>query len=112
MAQDIVAQAPPAQRPLGAYLIEAGLLTDAQVGVALADQAVTALRFGEIVVARGWLKEQTVEFIMQKIVLPERTPQAIPGMQDCLTHRRRPASGQPASAASLENQQGGVSWIG
>ncbi len=112
MTQYSAAQAPPAHRPLGDYLIEAGLLTDAQVGVALADQAVTAMRFGEVVVARGWLKEQTVEFIMQKVVLPERAPQSIPGMQDCLTHRRRPASGQPASAASLEENQGSISWIG
>jgi hypothetical protein len=59
-------------KPLGAYLVEAGLLTDAQVGVALADQGTTFLPFGEIVVTRGWVKEQTIEYLMQKVIMPER----------------------------------------
>lgn len=57
---------------LGSYLLEAGLLTPAQVHVALNDQKATGMRFGEILVARGWLKEQTVEWIMQKVIVPER----------------------------------------
>jgi hypothetical protein len=61
------------QKPLGAYLVEAGLLTEAQVGVALADQGTTFLPFGEIVVTRGWVKEQTIEYLMQKIIIPERS---------------------------------------
>jgi hypothetical protein len=63
-------------KPLGVYLVEAGLLSDAQVGVALADQSVTSLRFGEIVATRGWVKEKTVEYIMQKVVIPERMADA------------------------------------
>lgn len=59
-------------KPLGAYLIEAGLLSQAQVDVVLADQTNTEMQFGEIVVTRGWLKEQTIEYLMQKVVLPER----------------------------------------
>lgn len=100
-------------RPLGAYLVEAGLLTDAQVGVALADQNVTAMLFGEIVVARGWVKEQTIEFIMKKVVLPERDPQAADGMQDCLTRRQRPISGRSTpQTATSDTSQDGVAWIG
>lgn len=57
---------------LGSYLLEAGLLTPAQVHVALNDQKATGMRFGEVLVARGWLKEQTVEWIMQKVIVPER----------------------------------------
>lgn len=114
MIKNFATQALENYRPLGAYLVEAGLLTDAQVGVALADQSITSMLFGEIIVARGWLKEQTVEFIMNKVVLPERSPQA-DDMQDCLTHRRRPISGQAAvksqsRPASID--QGGISWIG
>jgi hypothetical protein len=62
-----------AHKPIGAYLVEAGLLTDAQVGVALADQSTTFLPFGEIVVTRGWVKEQTIEYLMQKVIIPERS---------------------------------------
>lgn len=63
------------RKPIGAYLVEAGLLTDAQVGVALADQTTTSMQFGEVVVTRGWLKEQTIEYLMQKVILPERSAQ-------------------------------------
>jgi cytochrome oxidase assembly protein ShyY1 len=57
---------------LGSYLVEASLLTQAQVDVVLADQEVTGVRFGEILVARGWVKEETIEYLMRKIILPER----------------------------------------
>ena len=63
----------PSSKPkrLGSYLLEAGLLTPAQVHVALNDQQATGMRFGEVLVARGWVKEQTVEWIMQKVIVPE-----------------------------------------
>lgn len=62
----------PKPKRLGSYLLEAGLLTPAQVHVALNDQQATGMRFGEVLVARGWVKEQTVEWIMQKVIVPER----------------------------------------
>jgi hypothetical protein len=58
---------------LGGYLIEAGLITAAQVSVVLNDQQVgTDMRFGEVLVARGWIKLETIEFIMTRVVEPER----------------------------------------
>jgi hypothetical protein len=58
---------------LGGYLVEAGLLTPAQVDVALNDQKMTdGMRFGEILNARGWVKQQTIEYFMRKIIEPER----------------------------------------
>lgn len=57
---------------LGSYLIEAGLLTPAQVEVVLHDQQQTQMRFGEILAARGWVKQKTVDYLMQKIIMPER----------------------------------------
>jgi hypothetical protein len=59
-------------KKIGGYLVDAGLLTADQINVALNDQQATGMRFGEIIVARGWLKEQTVEWIMAKVVEPER----------------------------------------
>lgn len=61
-----------ARKRLGGYLVEAGLLTLDQINVILNDQQATGMRFGEIVVARGWLKEQTIEWIVEKVVEPER----------------------------------------
>lgn len=67
-------QAASSQPPkrLGGYLVEAGLLTCDQINVILSDQQATGMRFGEIVVARGWLKEQTIEWIVAKVIEPER----------------------------------------
>lgn len=61
----------PSKR-IGSYFVEAGLLTPDQVSVILNDQQATGMRFGEIVVARGWLKEQTIEWVVMKVVEPER----------------------------------------
>jgi hypothetical protein len=52
--------------------VEAGLLTPAQVDVALNDQKLTGMRFGEILATRGWVKQQTIEYLMQKVILPEQ----------------------------------------
>jgi hypothetical protein len=57
---------------IGSYLVDAGLLTLGQIEVALNDQKVTGMRFGEILAARGWVKQQTVDYLMEKIVMPER----------------------------------------
>lgn len=57
---------------LGSYLVEAELLTPDQVDLALADQKLTGMRFGEIIAHRGWVKQGTIEFLMQKVILPER----------------------------------------
>ena len=65
-------QACEQSKPLGEYLIEAGLLTEAQVYVALNDQQMTGMRFGDILATRGWVKEQTIEYLMEKVVVPER----------------------------------------
>jgi hypothetical protein len=59
-------------KKLGSYLMEAGLLTADQIKVVLNDQQATGMRFGEIVVARGWLKEQTVEWVVAKVIEPDR----------------------------------------
>lgn len=59
-------------KPLGDYLVEAGLLTKSQVDVALIDQKTYEMKFGEIVAMRNWVKQETVEYLMAKVVIPER----------------------------------------
>jgi hypothetical protein len=61
-----------ATKYIGNYLVEAGLISSAQVSLILSDQATTKMRFGEIVVNRGWLKTQTIEFLMAHVVLPKQ----------------------------------------
>lgn len=115
-------------KPIGAYLVEAGLLSDAQVGVALADQSVTSMSFGEILVTRGWVKEQTIEYLMQKVVIPERIAKKS-SFSDLESHliRQKPKStytpGSEIGAVqysqnadspktSTQKKEEGVNWIG
>jgi hypothetical protein len=100
--------APSRSKRLGGYLVEAGLLTPAQIDVALNDQKMTGMRFGEILAARGWVKQQTIEYLMQKVILPEQAA----------LKRQRPAGqvsqsreqshnkilAETASASHLDNQ--------
>jgi hypothetical protein len=116
-------------KPIGAYLVEAGLLSEAQVGVALADQGATSMAFGEILVTRGWLKAQTIEYLMQKIVIPERIAEkhSFSDLENSLvrqhpkstytpgaTNRSTQKSGQHSAAqeAAAQAQEEGVNWIG
>jgi hypothetical protein len=62
----------PTDKRLGSYLIDAGLLSPSQVDVALSDQASTGMRFGEIIVERGWIKQQTIDYLHRKIIELER----------------------------------------
>jgi|GEM_PF-3860748 len=53
------------RQPLGAWLVDAGLLTPYQVKVALVDQQYQPhYRFGEVLLARGWIKAATLEFFL------------------------------------------------
>lgn len=59
-------------KPIGNYLVEAGLLTSEHIDYALAEQKVTGMRLGAILVQQGWIKEQTIEYLIEKVILPER----------------------------------------
>jgi hypothetical protein len=63
------ARQPELQRFLGPQLMDAGLLTQAQVKVIYMDQELSGLPFGEIVVSRGWVKEKTIDYVVRKFVL-------------------------------------------
>jgi tetratricopeptide (TPR) repeat protein len=52
------------KQPLGQYLKQASLLSDREVETILSEQKQTKLRFGEIVVAKGWLKPKTIDFFL------------------------------------------------
>lgn len=55
------------RQPLGHYLKSAGLLTDAQINAILNYQAQTGMRFGEIAASKGWVKQETINFILSYI---------------------------------------------
>jgi hypothetical protein len=109
-----------APKPLGRYFVEAGLLNEDQISVALADQSTTGMRFGEVLVARGWMKEQTVEYLMHKVVLPERKRleakrleakhlEAKRRQAEQLTYRQTPDAAPSAPAQSAPPAETGTS---
>jgi hypothetical protein len=119
-------------KPIGNYLAEAGLLNGDQIKVILFDQQATGMRFGEIAVARGWVKEQTVEWIVQKVIEPERslqsrsaslshressiaadTQQQDPTIkQPYLIRRDLPISKPLPSVKSAKSADSDVNWVG
>ncbi len=62
----------PDDKRLAHYLVEAGLLSQVQIETALSEQKVSGLRLDEFIVRQGWIKQQTVEYLMQKLLLRDR----------------------------------------
>lgn len=61
-------------RKLGYYFIEAGLITSDQVDEALIEQRTNPdMRLGEILVERGWIKQNTLDYFVKKIIEPDST---------------------------------------
>ncbi len=59
-------------KPLGSYLVEANLVTQEQIDRGLVEQQANGMLLGEILVQHGWIKQQTIDYLMVKVVLPDR----------------------------------------
>ena len=60
-----------AQQPIGQYLKQAALLNEQQIQEILKEQQQSKLKFGEMAIAKGWLKPATVSFFVKHL-----TPQS------------------------------------
>ena len=54
------------KKPLGQMLIEAGLISISQIELALQEQQQNNLRIGEILVAHGWIRQNTIDFFCDR----------------------------------------------
>ena len=61
------------QKPLGNYLIEAGLITEEHIFQALQEQTITQEKIGEILVNKGYINQNTVDYLIEKVVEPDRS---------------------------------------
>ncbi|NJK55137.1 MAG: tetratricopeptide repeat protein [Pleurocapsa sp. SU_5_0] len=52
------------EQPIGQYLKQAALLNEQQIQVILAEQENSKLKFGEVAIAKGWLKPATLDFFL------------------------------------------------
>ncbi|MEA5625269.1 hypothetical protein [Nostoc sp. UHCC 0251] len=59
-------------KPLGTYLVEAELITPDELDTALKTQKLSGEQLGEILAMHGFVKQQTIEYFMSHVVLPER----------------------------------------
>ncbi len=53
------------KKPVGEYLKLANLLNEEQIYSILIEQHQTNLRFGEVAVQKGWLRQETIDFVLQ-----------------------------------------------
>ncbi|NJK49179.1 hypothetical protein HC931_14245 [Candidatus Gracilibacteria bacterium] len=59
---------------MGELLEDAGLVSPAQIEIALQDQTIYAdMRIGEILALRGWLKQETADFFVDKLPTIKKT---------------------------------------
>ncbi|WP_413164219.1 hypothetical protein ACL6C3_00140 [Capilliphycus salinus ALCB114379] len=63
-AESLIQMRTQPKQPIGQYLKSAKLLNDLQIDAILKEQYHTNLRFGEIAVTKGWIKPETVDFIL------------------------------------------------
>jgi exopolysaccharide biosynthesis WecB/TagA/CpsF family protein len=52
------------RHPLGYYLYKAKLLNETQIDLILEEQGELNLRFGEVAVMKGWIKQQTLDTVL------------------------------------------------
>jgi tetratricopeptide (TPR) repeat protein len=53
------------KQPIGQYLKQAGLLNEQQIRVILTEQKQTEQKFGELAIAKGWLRQATLDFFLR-----------------------------------------------
>ncbi len=53
-------------KPLGEILVEAGLVSLAQIEIALQEQKQSNLKIGEILALHGWIKQETADFFVEQ----------------------------------------------
>ena len=56
------------KQPIGQYLKQAGLLNEQQIQTILEEQKRTQLKFGELAIAKGWLKQTTIDFFLRYLL--------------------------------------------
>lgn len=90
------------EKPLGVYLIEAGIVTPDQVKIALNEQKLSQKqRLGEILSSHGWVEQQTIEYLVDKVILPER--QTIEQLAYAQIHQSDRSQLNPTNKAEAES---------
>ncbi|MGK7895930.1 MAG: pentapeptide repeat-containing protein [Xenococcus sp. (in: cyanobacteria)] len=57
---------PQLKKPLGAILLEAGLVSNSQIEISLAEQKQNNQKIGKILAYHGWINQKTADFFVEK----------------------------------------------
>ncbi|MGD1902488.1 MAG: hypothetical protein ACFB9N_09640 [Geitlerinemataceae cyanobacterium] len=60
------------EKRLLVYLIESGLIDRAQLPVLEYDRQMTGKAFSEILIDRGWVRRKTLDFLVERVIVPEQ----------------------------------------
>lgn len=60
------------EKRLLVYLLESGLVVQAQLPVLQYDREMTGKAFSEILIDRGWVRKQTLDFLVERVIIPEQ----------------------------------------
>lgn len=55
------------KKPIGQYLKQAALLNEQQIQAILVEQQSSRRKFGEVAIAKGWLKQATLDFFLSQL---------------------------------------------
>ncbi len=73
-----------ADHPIGVYLQRAGLLNQSQLDSLLKEQMQTGLRIGALAVLRGWIKQETLDLILQGLAPEHKSESAFQSLRQAL----------------------------
>ncbi|WP_404790296.1 methyltransferase [Altericista sp. CCNU0014] len=60
------------KKAIGHYLVESDLLTAHQIELVLNEQRQNPVRIGRLIAEKGWVSQQTIDFIVERVIEPER----------------------------------------
>ena len=90
-------------RPIGQYLKQAGLLNDRQIQTILEEQKRTESRFGELAIAKGWLKQATVDFFLHYLATEPNVKRKSEANQ--ADWHDSPSNSQQTASSTLTSEQ-------
>lgn len=98
------------QFPLGYYLKKAALLDETQIKTILNEQKKNKLKFGRIVVEKGWLSQETIDFFLDNLPVTPPEPVSLSLLErysDKILHLENQAANPTAVLQEIIHWTGG-----
>jgi hypothetical protein len=109
----LTTQIEPTQHRLGFYLREAALLSNEQILGIVEQQLQSRDKFGDLAVQRGWLQQQTLDFLLKHLRIPlDSSPLSGDSLLEDSAPKEAPAIPHfEAKSTILQLEQSPDAWI-